>query len=307
MDPWVVEVLHWGYCSPFRVVPTLSKEPIPYPFYGPSSIRGKALDAEVLSLVEKGAVELAPLPSPGFYSQLFVVMKASGSWRPVIDLSSLNESEGSQDIFQDEDSPVSSSPSPEGRLDGVSGLEVCVLASYDSSGQLQVPQVRGFRSDLPIQSVVLWSLHGTSGLYQGHGSGFRHASSCGNSHPQLSRRLADSGCVLSSGTSGSEHRSSFMSSFGNRRQLGEVSPRACAKGDLSGRTSGLGEFQGFACPEARREASLNRRRISILCGAASVFLARAFRGSGFSDNAGSGRSPQNAVSSTHSSSTLGSP
>ena len=40
----------------------------------------------MLSLVEKGAVELAPLPSPGFYSQLFVVMKASGSWRPVIDL-----------------------------------------------------------------------------------------------------------------------------------------------------------------------------------------------------------------------------
>ena len=40
--------------------------------------------------MEKGAVELAPLPSPGFYSRLFVVMKASGSWRPVIDLSLLN-------------------------------------------------------------------------------------------------------------------------------------------------------------------------------------------------------------------------
>ena len=110
------------------MVPTLSKEPIPFPSYGPSSIRGKALDAEVLSLVEKGAVEFAPLPSPGYYSRLFVVMKASGSsldaevlslvekgavelaplpspgyysrlfavmkalgsWRPVIDLSSLN-------------------------------------------------------------------------------------------------------------------------------------------------------------------------------------------------------------------------
>ena len=85
-----MEVLRWGYRIPFRVVPTLSKEPIPFPLYSPSSIRGKALNAEVLSLVEKGAVELAPLPSPGFYSRLFVVMKASGSWRPVIDLSSLN-------------------------------------------------------------------------------------------------------------------------------------------------------------------------------------------------------------------------
>ena len=70
--------------------PTLSKEPITYPAYSPSSIRGKALEVEVLSLLEKGAIELAPLPSPGYYSRLFVVMKASGSWRPVIDLSLLN-------------------------------------------------------------------------------------------------------------------------------------------------------------------------------------------------------------------------
>ena len=38
----------------------------------------------------KGAVELAPLPSPGFYSRLFMGWKTSGSWRPVIDLSLLN-------------------------------------------------------------------------------------------------------------------------------------------------------------------------------------------------------------------------
>ena len=35
-------------------------------------------------------MEFAPLPSPGFYSRLFVVWKSSGSWRPVIDLSTLN-------------------------------------------------------------------------------------------------------------------------------------------------------------------------------------------------------------------------
>ena len=70
--------------------PTLSEEPIPYPSYSPTSIRGKALKGEVLSLLEKGAIELAPLPSPGYYSWLFVVMKASGSWRLVIDLSLLN-------------------------------------------------------------------------------------------------------------------------------------------------------------------------------------------------------------------------
>ena len=43
-----------------------------------------------LGLLAKGAVELAPLPSPGFYSHLFVVWKTSGSWRQVIDLSHLH-------------------------------------------------------------------------------------------------------------------------------------------------------------------------------------------------------------------------
>ena len=58
--------------------------------YAFSSIRGKALEGEVQALLNKGALELAPLPSPGFYSRLFMVMKASGAWRPVIDLSTLN-------------------------------------------------------------------------------------------------------------------------------------------------------------------------------------------------------------------------
>ena len=61
-----------------------------HPAYSPSSIRGKALEGEVQALLNKGAIELAPLPSSGFYSRLFVVMKASGACRPVIDLSTLN-------------------------------------------------------------------------------------------------------------------------------------------------------------------------------------------------------------------------
>ena len=43
----------------------------------------------VQELRNKGAIEPAPL-SPGFYSRLFLVRKATGEWRPIIDLSSLN-------------------------------------------------------------------------------------------------------------------------------------------------------------------------------------------------------------------------
>ena len=71
-----------GYRIPFLGHPPLSPVPIPMPSY--------ALEEVTLGLVTKGAVELAPLLFPGFYSRLFVVWKTSGSWRPVIDLSTLN-------------------------------------------------------------------------------------------------------------------------------------------------------------------------------------------------------------------------
>ena len=63
--------------------------PIPLPSSSPISITGAALEEVTLGFIAKGALELAPLPSPGFYSHLFVVWKTSGSWRPVIDLSHL--------------------------------------------------------------------------------------------------------------------------------------------------------------------------------------------------------------------------
>ena len=42
-------------------------------------------------MLVKGALEIARDPGPGFYSRLFLVEKASGTWRPVINLSHLNE------------------------------------------------------------------------------------------------------------------------------------------------------------------------------------------------------------------------
>ena len=60
------------------------------PSYAPMSTKGWLWRRSLLPLIAKGAVELAPLPSPGFYSRLFVVWKTLASWRPVIDLSHLN-------------------------------------------------------------------------------------------------------------------------------------------------------------------------------------------------------------------------
>ena len=42
-------------------------------------------------MMTKGVLEIVSDPDPGFYSRLFLVEKSSDGWRPVIDLSPLNE------------------------------------------------------------------------------------------------------------------------------------------------------------------------------------------------------------------------
>ena len=79
-DLWVVEVLREGCRVPFSVPPPLAKEPVSISSHAPSSIKGRALAEEVGSLLEKGAVELAPPLRLGFYNRVFV--KGFGSLAP---------------------------------------------------------------------------------------------------------------------------------------------------------------------------------------------------------------------------------
>ena len=90
MDAWVVEALRVGYRILFDRRPPLSERPLSLPAYSPQSIKGVALTQELQNLLRKGAIEPAP-QSPGFYSRLFLAQKASGLWRPIIDLSTLND------------------------------------------------------------------------------------------------------------------------------------------------------------------------------------------------------------------------
>ena len=95
----------------------------------------------------------------------------------------VTESVGSEDFFQDGDSPVGSPFGPGWRLDGVSRLERCVLAGSDASELSQVPQVCSVWECVSVQGSLLWPVHGSPGFHSGHGSCFgsnslfRHSSS----------------------------------------------------------------------------------------------------------------------------------
>ena len=85
-------ILRDGYRVPFLdSLPPFSRTPVSFPTYRAGSPRAQALRQEVKRMLAKGALEIARGPGPGFYSHLFLVEKASGGWRPVIDLSHLKE------------------------------------------------------------------------------------------------------------------------------------------------------------------------------------------------------------------------
>ena len=89
-NAWILETLRWGYKIPVQQVP-MSPTPIHFPTYPEGSEKSLVLAQLVKDMLQKQAIEEAPTNTPGFYSRIFVVEKASGGWRPVIDLSTLNQ------------------------------------------------------------------------------------------------------------------------------------------------------------------------------------------------------------------------
>ena len=143
-----------GYRIPLSAQPPLSLEPISFISYDPSSIMGLVLEKELLELSSKGTVERAP-PSPGFYSRMFVVLKASGSWRPIIDQ------------VLDGDRSVRPDVCQAGGLDDFAGPGRCILSGSHPSGQQKVPKVCNFLWYFPIQGAMIRSHHGALSVYKG--------------------------------------------------------------------------------------------------------------------------------------------
>ena len=209
-------------------------------------------------------------------------MKASGSWRPAIDLSTLNlrvlKSRFKMETLQ------SVLVCAERRLDGVSGLEGRLLANSNPSGQPQVSQVRCLRTGVPVQGSMFWSLHGAASRHEGHGSGVDLSSSCGDQDSSLTQRLADPGSLSVSSCLSFGHCAGIVSELGDRSELGEVESSSISASGVLGSGSGFTVFQGFSFPAGSGEALVNWRRISVLCRAASVILARSFRSPVISDS-----------------------
>ena len=88
-DPYILSIIAKGYRLRFTSPPLLRQTPweIRSP-QGPEEILG--IRKQITLMLQKNAITEVPPNSPGFYSNVFLVRKASGGWRPVIDLKGLN-------------------------------------------------------------------------------------------------------------------------------------------------------------------------------------------------------------------------
>ena len=216
-DPWVVEVLRWGYRIPLSSL--LSR------FHQGQSVGGGSSFSVGEGGNRAGSPSFSRLLQPVICGDESLRVVEAGN-RPLA-----TESEGSEDILQEGDSPVCASASTAWRLDGVSRLEECVLACSDASGVSQVPQVRGVWEGLPVQGSLLF--------HQGHGSCFGFSSPFRHQTLSLSRRLVNPGLLPRAGSPCSGCSSSALFVSGNSRELGEVLPCSDSTDGLSGGSVGL--------------------------------------------------------------------
>ena len=88
-DPYVLSIITQGYRLCFTSPPLLRKTPweIRSP-QGPNEVHG--MQEPISLMLQKNAIMEVPPNSAGFYSNVFLVHKASGGWHPVIDLKRLN-------------------------------------------------------------------------------------------------------------------------------------------------------------------------------------------------------------------------
>ena len=297
-----MEVLRYGYRIPFLCDPPLSRAPISLPSYNPSSIKGVALRDCSQALVAKSAVELAPLPSLGFYSRLFVVWKTSGSWRPVIDLSTLN-------LFVDV---------AHFRMETIQSVLLSVrqgdwMASIDlKEAYLQIPvhpDSRRFLRFVALGRVYQFSAlcFGLSTAPQVFSRVMAPVSAILHSWGIRMRRYLDDWLVQSSS------REALLRDLQVVLDLCQdcsqpflVSPSSISGSPIPGCRDRLPVFPGFSVFGARQQAVLNSRRISLLRRSSRQYLAAASRHTVISRPSSSWRPTEGPISATVSPSAVGS-
>ena len=192
-----------------------------------------------------------------------------------------------------------------GRLDGLHRSQGSVSSSAGSSCLSSLSTLRLPWLGLPVQGSMLWPLHGSAGLLQGHGSCFSYSPFSRYSYASIPRRLASPVFLSGSSPEGSSDCPRSVSRVGDCHQSLKVQPRTFPGCTVSRGRYQLHLFQGFSVSGTRHSAAVNSRRISILRLAYRELVAISSRCAFFAGSPSSWRPAKNAVPPALSPSFLG--
>ena len=182
-----------------------------------------------------------------------------------------------------------------GGLDGLHRSERSVSSSAGSPSFSSLSSLRVQGQCLPVQSAVLWHLHGSAGLHQGHGSCFRNTPFYGDPYETVSQRLASPAFLSGVPSPGSSDCPPTLPRVGDCGQPSEIQPGSIAGGSVFGGCHRLHLFQGFSVAGAHLTAPVNSRRISVLRLASCELMAIAARRPFFAGSPSSWRQTEDAV------------
>ena len=158
-------------------------------------------------------------------------------------------SDGDHSVF----TPVGAS----GGLDGLHRSLGSVSSGAGSSCFSSLSALRLPRQGLSVQSSMLWPLHGSTGLHQGHGSCFRHPPFYGDPYEALPRRLARPVLLSRIPPQGSSDCSPSLSRVGDCSQSPEIQPGSITGRPVSGGDYRHNIFQGFSVAGTHLQATVN--------------------------------------------------
>ena len=163
---WVVDVLSRGYRPRFLERPPLTMKP---PDFGRLKSPKREIRIELVQhMLDIGAIEpVADLRSPGFYSLLFLVPKASGGWCPVIDLSRLNRYLDIPTFRMETAERIRSCLQPNSWVTSLDLKDAYHVVPYsDAPGLSEVPQIPDRRPVLSVLSSPLRHFDSPVAVYE---------------------------------------------------------------------------------------------------------------------------------------------
>ena len=197
--------------------------------------------------------------------------------------------------ISDGDHSVCAPVGASGGLDGLHRSERSVSSSAGSPSFSSLSSLRVQRQSLPVQSAVLWPIHGSAGLHQGHGSCFRNTPFYGDLYETVSRRLARPVFLSRVPPPGSSDCPLTLSRVEDCCQPSEIQPGSITGCSVSGGCHRHNLFQGFSVAGAHLQAPVNSRRILVLRLASRELMALAAGRPFFAGSPSSWRQTEDAV------------